>query len=242
MAEMTRRLPDAFRARPKLGMYLDRSLGRPFSPGNVEQAAVKARSASRRLLGAPLLDDLRTLDPEDVVSVERLREVTFAFPALPPLTFYGKADLIYRCRTTLRVDGAFIAPGEAGIPVIVDWKTSGKAVDHPTVRRQLALMALVTEETGLAAPHPVAGYVARVVDLSPHGGGEDRTWLVGAEERRAERQRVRRVAAAIAALPRDACGSPRRAAMPARRGPGCASCVQQRACALGLAGAEREAA
>lgn len=239
MNALRRRPLEAFVARPKLGMLLPKYLGLTIPADEVERTRIKMQAAARRLLGAAVLDDLRGIDPRDLVSVEQLFEMPLAVDGLPVATVYGKADLIYRARTTLHVpDSGFIAPGPDGIPVMVDWKTARAPLDGPVVRRQMALLALLARHTGIR-PHPVAGYVARIIDLSPGGVQEEAVWLIGAGEIAEARGWLVRELARLAGLPRDDHGVILRDATEARRGCRCCEqCVVQRACELSFSGTQ----
>ena len=95
---------------------------------------------------------------------------------------------------------------------------------------QLFIQALLLRAESLA-PHPTAGYVGRVIDLSPDGTEYDRMILIGRRELAAAEAWVRSSHAWLAALPRDEEGFVLLSEVPATRGAQCASCPMQFACA-----------
>jgi len=217
----------AFESDPKLGYLLSKYRGVPESPADIEKTKLRAAVALRRLLRASLLDDLADLERDDVVRTEELVQMPVVLDGLPPATFFGKADLVYTHRRALIVDAGIIAPGKRGIPIIADFKT-GRS-DGEEVVTQLSLLCLVLRANGLE-PHPVAGYVGRVVSLSQDGPEEDRFILIGPTELTAAEAWVRRGLERVAAYPRDDVGQVELRKVPATSGVQCQLCPMLRAC------------
>lgn len=217
----------AFESSPKLGMLFSKYFRRVESEGVIRTVKERAAEAVRRLLRAPLLDDLAELERGDRIRTEELLQMAVERKGLPPATFFGKADVVYTHRRALVLDGGIIAPGPYGIPVIADFKTG--RVKMAEAKLQLSLLALLLRANGLE-PHPVAGYVGRIIDLSPDGADEDLLVSIGARELEVAASWIREGHARIAAFPRNAEGHVELSSVAASHGPQCASCPMQRAC------------
>ena len=217
----------AFEQSPKLGYLESRYMGRVEDLAATEHVKTRARVGIRRLQHTPLLDDLRALDRADRLQTEELLSMPVQIEGLPPATFFGKADVVYIERHTLQTDIGLIAPGKDGIPVIVDFKTGRVRWEEAVL--QHSLLALLLRANGVA-PHPVAGYIGRVIDLSEHGAEDDRLVLIGRGELEVAEAWVRRGAARIAAMPRDHDGQVRLQDVVPSVGEHCRRCPMQRAC------------
>lgn len=227
----------AFLARPKLGYLLPRYYDLPISPADVETTRIKMQAAARRLASADVFADLAECRRGDILKPETLQSVPFAVDGASAVPLYGRADLSYIARHTMRVDGVLVAPGPTGIPVLTDFKT-GRATDGSTdsesaLRLQMGVLALISESLGVR-PHPVVHYVARIVDLSPQARPEDLVFAVGPREIGSAREALREGLRRIFALPRDGHGVIQRDAtsLARNRARSCPSCAVRAACEL----------
>lgn len=227
----------AFLARPKLGYLLPRYYDLPISPGDVEVTRIKMQAAARRLASADVFGDLADCAKGDILKPETLQSVPLDVDGGPPVPLYGRADLLYIARRTLRVDGVLVAPGPTGIPVLTDYKTgratAGSAEAEHALRLQMGVLALVAQLMGVA-PHPILHYVARIVDLSPQAGPEDLVFALGPQDIERARDLLRAGVGRILALPRDGRGVIERDAteLAYNRPRSCPSCGVRAACEL----------
>ena len=229
--DLATRSLEAYRLRPRLGVLLPIYLGHPLRGDEVALTRTTAQSACRRLVASEVLDEVRLCGRRDVVAVERLLQVPLQVDGEPAI-LYGKLDLAYVLRETVRFDDVgLIAPGETGVSVYVDWKTGRGAAGDRRVRRQLAVGAYVATVAGVLQAHRTVGVVARVGDLSPSGTGDTVAFLGGRDIVEAEAWVIAGVRRLLQ-LERDTHGVPVMRGCPPRASRACATCPMQRACAL----------
>jgi hypothetical protein len=229
----------AFLARPKLGFLLPRYYNQPIPPDDVERTRLKMQAAARRLASADLFADLAECGPGDILRPETLQSVPFVVDDAPPVPLYGRADLHYVARQSMRVDGVRIAPGATGIPVLVDYKTgratNGSPESDDALRLQMGVLALIADRAGVV-PHSVVHYVARIVDLSPQASPVDLMFGIGPREIARAHDLLASGLRRLLALPRDARGVVARDAtqLAYDRTRACPSCGVRAACALSV--------
>ena len=105
----------------------------------------------------------------------------------------------------------------------------------------MAILAILLEDYGVR-PHPVAGYVGRLVDLSEHATDRERWVLIGPAEIETARSWIREGIAILAAMPRDEEGFVVLRDVPRTVGAHCPNCPMRRACAVVEADAHVEQA
>lgn len=172
----------AFVARPKERMLLDHYRGHAVAPHVRERVRAKASAAITRLLTSDAVADLGNAARGEVLCADSVDSVMFPGERGDPpdvsVPLYAAPDVVLVSATaSVSVDGVRFPP-----PVVqlIDWKctTSAQTSD---ARRQLAIYAVYAEQRYGLTPHPAAGYVGRVVDLSPRGDPEAFV-LIGARD------------------------------------------------------------
>jgi hypothetical protein len=176
------RLRLAFIARPKDRMLLEHYAGRRVAPDVRERVRLKLAAATRRLLESDALADLREAARGEILCADSLDSVLLSTPELPggmaAVPLYAAPDAVFVSeRRSVSVDGVRFAPP---VPQLIDWKCVTRRRDRDLVL-QLACYVIYARDRLGVAPHPRAGYVGRVVDLSPRGD-PDAYYLIGTRE------------------------------------------------------------
>lgn len=218
---------DEFERNPKLGYLRKPYFGEKIEVVETEQVKRRAQIAVSAALEAPLLEDLRELDRKDHLLTEELLSMPFVAEGLPQASLFGKADVVYIERRTLVIDQGIFAPGEGGIPIIVDFKTGRVRMEEFSL--QLAILALLLEANGVP-PHPVAGYVGRLIDLSEQAVERERWVLVGRADMDDAQAWLVRGLETLTAMSRDEDGFVKLHEVPKTVGPQCASCAMRGVC------------
>lgn len=218
---------DEFERNPKLGYLRKPYFGEKIDIVETEQVKRRAQIAVSAALEAPLLENLRELDRKDPLLTEELLSMPFVAESFPHASLFGKADVVYIERNTLVTDQGIFAPGEGGIPIIVDFKTGRVRMQEFSL--QLAILALLLEANGIP-PHPVAGYVGRLIDLSEQAVERERWVLVSRADMDGARAWLGRGLETLTAMSRDDEGFVELHEVPKTVGPHCLSCAMRRAC------------
>ena len=209
MNDLWRRERAVFVANPKTRMIAEHFYGWPLPADVFATVKAKVGSAMRRLVESDALADLREAGRGEILCADALDAVPFTAPALPsgPLTvpLYAAPDVVFLSqRRSVSVEGVRFSPP---VPQIIDWKCSSRPERRrqSEVARQLAVYAIYVRERFGVPPHPRAGYVGRIVDLSPRGD-PDAFYLIGPRELAAARAWLEAGLTDIAGRPVDARG------------------------------------